>query len=176
MMDDDCDGLVDCADPDCTGTQPCPRASKDPTIILFGVGGRLDRIRGHVKLTMGPIDLTTESVHVLLNDRSGVIFTDGVPAGGLHVSPLSSIYQFRNTEARTKGGMYDLKIKKNKDNRTYTLGFTAYGDLSRATDPHMRLQFYIGDDPGAAHDGRVFITVDTPWHSTGHGWRAPKDH
>jgi hypothetical protein len=177
MVDDDCDGLIDCADPDCTGIFPCPRASKDPTIIQFHrTAGGLDMIRGHAKLQMAAVDLTAMPVSVLLSDLSGRIFSDGLPAGALTLSPSGTIYLFRNPSARTNGGMYSVKIKKNKDKTSYTFSFTSYGDLSAATDSHMRLQFYVGDDANAARDGRVFITLDTPWTRTSRGWRAPKDH
>ena len=176
MIDNDCDGLVDCADPDCAGIFPCPRASKDPTIILFGRGGHLDRIHGHAKLQMTAVDLTTMPVSVLLSDRSGVIYSDALPAGALTATNGGTIFRFINRAARDSGGMYDTKIKKNKDGSTYTFSFTSYGDLSRATDAHMRLQFYIGNDGNVARDGRLFITIDTPWTQTPRGWRAPKDH
>jgi Right handed beta helix region len=176
MVDDDCDGLIDCADPDCTGIFPCPRASKDPTIIQFGRAGSLDRIRGHAKLQMAPVDLTAMPLSVLLSDLHGAIYSNGLPAGALIGNPTGTIFRFRNAEARTSGGTYDLKIKKNNDGRSYTFSFTSYGNLSAATNANMRLQFYIGDDANAAREGRVFITLDTPWTKTAHGWRAPKDH
>ena len=176
MIDNDCDGAVDCADPDCSGIFPCPRASKDPTIIVFGSRGRLDRMRGHAKLAMTGVNLAALPVSVLLSDLRGPIYSDGLPAGALSASPKGTIFRFRNAAARSSGGMYDLKIKKNNDGSTYTFSFTSYGDLSRATDSHMRLQFYVGDDANAARDGRVFITLDTPWTKTPNGWRAPKDH
>ena len=68
-----------------------------------------------------------------------------------------------------------MKIKQN-GNTSYTFSFTAYGDLSAATDPNMRLQFYLGVDANAARDGRIFITLPKPWTRTPTGWRAPKDH
>jgi hypothetical protein len=178
MVDDDCDGLVDCADPDCANVFPCMRASKDPTLILYGSPGGLDRIMGHAKLTMGPTDLTTFPVSILLSNGDGTIYSDGIPAHSLSNALNPSIYRFHNTGARSQGGMYDVKIKKNHDGKTYTFSFTSYGDLSRARNakPNMRLQFYIGDDPDAARDGRVFITLDKPWTPTAKGWRAPKDH
>ncbi len=176
MIDNDCDNLIDCADPDCAGIFPCPPAAKDPTIIQFGRSGRLDRMHGHAKLTMATVDLTKFPVNVLLSDLQGVIYTDGLPAGALSPNSKGSIFLFRNSAAKTTGGMADVKIKKNKDGATYTFSFTTYGDLSRATDSHMRLQFYIGDDDNAARDGRIFITIPTPWSRTPNGWRAPKDH
>ena len=83
------------------------------------------------------------------------------------------------TATRTRAptaGCIQLKVKKNKDGTSYTFSFASYGDLSRAIDADMRLQFYIGDDPGTAQDGRLFITIDKPWTKTPTGWRAPKDH
>ena len=50
MVDDDCDNLIDCLDPDCP--QPCPPAKKDPTDIRFGPG--LDRLRSKAVLEMAP--------------------------------------------------------------------------------------------------------------------------
>ena len=176
MIDNDCDGLPDCADPDCAGVFPCPPARKDPTSIVFGRNGKLDRLKGHAKLTMAATDVAALPVGILLSDNSGTIYRDGLPANVLSASPKGTIYKFRNAAARTAGGMYDLKIKKNNDNESYTFGFTSYGDVSGATDSHMRLQFYVGNDAAAAADGRVFITINTPWTKTPNGWRAPKDH
>src|SRR5262245_13067123 len=177
MIDNDCDGLIDCQDPDCANIFPCPTARKDPTIIKFGRAGSLDLIRGHAKLNMTPPNpIPSYPVSVLLSDLSGEIYSDGLPAYKLTGDANGKIFRFTNVAARTSGGMYSVKIKKNSDGVSYTFGFTSYGDLSRATNEHMRLQFYIGDDPNAAAEGRIFITIDTPWTKTPNGWRAPKDH
>ena len=176
MIDNDCDGLTDCQDPDCSGIFPCPRASKDPTIIAFGHSGKLDRIRGHAKLlATSSINIAALPVSVLLSDLHGPIYSDGLTAGSLSTSPNGAIFLFRNPAAKTAGGMYEVKIKKYNDG-SYTFSFTSYGDLSGATDSHMRLQFYIGTDANAAAEGRIFITTDHEWSKTPHGWRAPKDH
>jgi hypothetical protein len=175
-VDDDCDGLLDCADPDCTDIFPCPTAHKDPTSIKFGRGGRLDLIRGHAKLEMAATDLTAMPVSILLTNLNGKIYSDGLPAGALTGDTAGKIYGFRDAAARTSGGMYSVKIKKNNDGISYTFSFASYGDLSAATDEHMRLHFYIGDDDNVAADGRNFITINTPWSRTPTGWRAPKDH
>jgi hypothetical protein len=155
---------------------PCPPARKDPTAIKFGRVGRLDLIRGHAKLLMARRDLTGMPVSILLSNRNGAIYADGLPAGVLNGGPGTTKYWFRDARARISGGMAALKIKKNSDGVSYTFSFTSYGDLSGATDGNMRLQFYIGDDANAASDGRVFITSDKPWTRTPTGWRAPKDH
>ncbi len=168
MIDDDCDGLIDCAedqgpDPDC---QPCPIAKKDPTDISFGRG--LDRLRSKAVLEMVPVDLSTVSVGILLSNPSRVLYQFEMPGSALTVSSNGTISRFRNLTARTTGGLYDLKIKKQKSRSGYAVSATSYADLSAATDPRMRVQFYVGET--------VFITLDTPWTQMPNGWRAPKDH
>jgi hypothetical protein len=175
MIDNDCNGQIDCADPSCNGIFPCPRARKDPTTIQFGRNGAFDKIRGHAKLTMAPVDITTMSVGVLLTQPSTVIYSNELAAGALTGAANGTIFRFQDLNARSTGGFSSVKIKSNNDG-SYTFSFAAYGDLSAATDPNMRLQFYMGTDPNAARDGRIFITLGTPWSQTRHGWRAPKDH
>jgi hypothetical protein len=163
-------------DPDCFLIFPCPPAKKDPTMIRYGRAGDLDMFRGHAKLEMAPTDLTVTPVGVLLSNLGGPIYSDGLPAGALTGDPNGRTFRFRNPDARTGGGMYALKIKRNLDKISYTFSFTSYGDLSGATDENMRLHFYVGNDPDAASEGRIFVTLDAPWKRTPNGWRAPKDH
>jgi hypothetical protein len=176
MVDNDCDDLIDCHDPDCTDIFPCPPAHKDPTSVVFGRGDRIDLLRGHAKLDLVPTDIAALPLHILLTNLSGLIYADGLLAGAVTTDATGKNYRYRNARARESGGMYQLKVKKNKDGISYTFSFASYGDLSRATDANMRLQFYIGDDPDTAADGRLFITIDKPWTQTPTGWRAPKDH
>jgi hypothetical protein len=176
MVDDDCDLLIDCADPDCFNVFPCPTAKKDPTLIRFGREDSLDLLKGHAKLEMAPVDIMAMTVGVLLSNLNGAIYSRELAAGALTPGPTGTLFRYRNSDARSAGGFSKLKIKQNRDGVSYTFSFVAYGNLSAATDPNMRLQFYIGDDPDAARDGRIFITLPAPWTRTPHGWRAPKDH
>ena len=170
MVDNDCDGLIDCADPDCNGVPPCPVARKDPTLITFGRSGGLDSIRGHATLDTAPVDVASMPVGVLLSNPAGEVYRAVLPPGSFTVSPKGTIFRYSNRDARTTGGIYGMKIKQRDGG--YAFSFAAYGDLSAATDPLMRLQIYIGNDPGA----RPFITTAAPWTQTPSGWRAPKDH
>lgn len=174
MMDNDCDGLIDCADPDCAGLGFCVPFRKDPTIITFLPG--LDSLRGHGKFGLAAVDLTAEPVSILLTQPGATIYSGTLRAGALTPNATGTSFAYSNVAARTSGGIYSLKIKKNRDGSSYTVRFASYADLSAATDAHIRLQLYIGNDPNTAGDGRLFITSDQPWKQTPHGWRAPKDH
>lgn len=170
MIDDDCDGKTDCTDEDCDGTPPCPPAKKDPTQIRFGREGALDLIRGHATLDLPDTDLTTVDVGLLLTNAHGVIYRDVLPAGSLVPNSTGKVLRFKNPDAREHGGIYLLKMKRRAEGSPYSISFDAYGELSAATEPHMRLQYYIAGQP------LPFITSNEPWRPTPHGWRAPMDH
>jgi len=167
MIDDDCDGLIDCLDPDCP---PCPPARKDPTLILFRSG--LDLFGSHAVLRMPLVDLTKTAVGVLLTNSNGPLYSAELTPGELTPNVSGTIFQFSDPGARTgqgtHDGIYKLKIKVLGDRSGYTFAVVSYADLSAATLPDMRVQFYVGHT--------VFITKDAPWAKRPTGWRAPKDH
>ena len=174
MQNDDpeCDDLTDCMDPDCTNVTPCRPARKDPTLIRFG-SGDLDVLKGHATLDMAPVDVNAVSVGVLLANPNETLYSGTLPPGSFTVSPTGTMFRYRNLDARYTGGFYSVKIKQRRDGSAYVFNFTAYTNLEAATDPLMRLQFYIGISQAGE---RPFITIDTPWTQTSNGWRAPKDH
>jgi hypothetical protein len=176
MIDDDCDNLVDCLDPDCPPNgMPCPIAKKDPTDIRFAPG--MDRLRSKAVLEPpdgAPVDLSSVNVGILLTNPNGTLYRVEIP-GSLLTPPDGNVRRFRNLAARTdpNGGLYEMKVKRQRGGNGYSVSTISYADLSGATDPQMRVQFYLGD--------QVFITIDTPWKLIGSpqkpiGWRAPKDH
>jgi len=125
-------------------------------------------LRGHARLDMTPVDVTSMPVGILRTNARGVIYRAELAAGEL--SGTGTIFRYTNPDARSAGGISVLKLRYRGD--VYTITFTAYGDLSAATDSDMRLQIYVGHDPA----GRPFITTDAPWAQTSSGWRAPRDH
>jgi len=167
MIDNDCDGKTDCVDPDCDNTPPCPVAHKDPTSIKFSRSGGLDSIKGHATLESSPIDVSAVKVGILLSDLQGNIYDFTLPPGAMQ-PPGGKTFRYRNSDARLNGGVYQVKIKQRTGG--YSFSFAAYGDLSGADNPNMRLQFYMGDAP------KPYVTIDAPWIQTPSGWRAPKDH
>jgi hypothetical protein len=176
MIDNDCNGHVDCEDPGCVDVLfPCNRAGKDPTVIKFGRGDSLDLIRGHAKLDMAPVDIATMRMGILLTNTGGPIYSSSLGAGALTPNPNGTSFRYSNPDARTAGGIYTLKITRTRSG-SYSFSFASYGNLSAATDPLMRLQYYVGEDPNAYIDRRIFITKPDPWRRTPSGWRAPKDH
>jgi hypothetical protein len=150
-------------DPDC---QPCPIFKKDPTDIRYLPG--LDRLRSKGVLETIPVDLSTVDIGLLLTNPSQVLYQFEMPGSALAASANGRIFRFRNLAARTTGGVYEIKIKAQKDGSAYSVSTISYADLSAATDPWMRIQFYLGDV--------VFLSIDTPWKQLPSGWRAPKDH
>jgi hypothetical protein len=183
MIDDDCDTLIDCLDPDCFLIDPCPPAKKDPTDIRFQTG--MDRVRSKAVLEeldspgLTAIDLCTVDVGILISNPTGKIYSVEIAGSSLTPSCSSGkTFRYRNLAARTdpNGGLYELKIKKQRGDAGYAVSTLSYADMSATDGPagpptnleQMRVQFYVGD--------RVFITLDGPWKRTPTGWKAPKDH
>jgi hypothetical protein len=183
MLDDDCDTLIDCLDPECFPVDPCPPAKKDPTDIRFEDG--MDRVRSKAVLQeidspgLMAIDLCAVDVGILISNPSGKVYSVKIPGSSLTPSCSSGkTFRYRNKAARTdpNGGLYSLKIKRQSRDAGYAFSTISYADMSATDGPvgppqnleQMRVQFYVGD--------RVFITIDTPWKRTPAGWRAPKDH
>ena len=178
MQDNDCDGKIDCMDPDCTSVTPCRPARKDPTSITFGHGGPgHDRFKTQAKVQMTPIDLTQVEIDVgLFSKTGGAIYKGALIPRDLVSYRNGAQYRFSDPGARfgtgKRFGISRVKIKRLGDDSGYTVKFEVYADLRAAADPNadpdMRVQFYLGDE--------TFITSELPWSRTASGWRAPKDH
>jgi len=192
MIDNDCNGLIDCDDPACAicvgGTnagQPCntpqtssacttaggmcecPPILKDPTTIKFGPpGAGLDQFKSHGRAILpAGLDVAGSEVGWLLTNANGAIYSAVIPAGTLTPSAHGSLFLYTNKDAKLHGGIYKAKIKITHLGTYYGYRVESYGDISRATDPVMSLQYYIGNQPTSA------IHTET-WKRTRSGWAA----
>jgi hypothetical protein len=195
-IDNDCNGLIDCADPACQpavcfggtaddkpcvtqsdqmicvqggGVCQCPSIEKDPTSIKFGpVGSAHDTFRSHGRVLLPGQSLAIQSSPVswLLSDSRGKIFEIGLPAGGLTPNANGTSFKYKNLLAKTAGGLYQVKLSfVHGTLNTVRYSVEAFGDLSRATDPNMSLQFYVANQPTPAIHTQV-------WEQTRAGWLA----
>ena len=174
MLDNDCNGLIDCADPACAGVAPCAPVRRDPSVIKFGPAGRgLDLFQAEGWVAVGPIDITRVEVDWLLTNSKGAIYRGALIPGDLVSRSTGRVFRFSDPGARTgngkRFGIYAAQVKKLRDGSGYSFKIRAYGDLSAATEPDMDFQVYMGDLRPLITSGKLWVR--TPW-----GWRAPRDH
>jgi len=192
MTDNDCNGLIDCADPACGlstcvgGTnnhQPCstpqgqvacvngggqcqcPIILKDPTAIKFGPpGAGLDQLTSHGRIIItDPVDVAGSEIGWLVSNARGPIYGALLPPFSMRVFQTHKLFTYKNPDALTKGGVYKAQIRITRYGISYGYKVEAYGDMSAATDPQMALQFYIGKRPTPGiHNGA--------WTRTKFGW------
>jgi hypothetical protein len=170
MLDNDCDGLIDCMDPDCAGIKPCPKIRNDPTYVRFGASGQLDIFQSHGKVETPLVDLTQTEVGWLLTNSTDTLYRGRLPVGALVPASNGKIFRFRDPDARllgTSSGISAVKIRQLRDGSGYAYSVRAYGDIPGAKDPAMAVQFYVGP--------QVFVT-SAIWTQTSYGWQLPKDH
>ena len=196
MIDNDCDGLIDCSDPDCRtapcvgGTQngqscatpalqtacatgggscPCPPIQKDPTTISFGKNGKLDRLHSHGRVTIsGSPDVRGSEAGWLLDNNRGRIFGVVLPANTLAANASGTLFTYRNLDAKTQGGIYRATIRI-KGGTSYAYSLEAYGNMSAATDPNMAIQFYMGHLRTPAIHSEAWTRTKSGWRATGIG-------
>jgi hypothetical protein len=168
MADDDCDGVVDCDDPDCVGIDTCPPIKRDPSRIVFGPPGGLDLFTSHGRVEpTEPIDPGTVEVGWMVSNGRGPVYRGALIPGDLTANRKRNRFVFKDSGARSgqakRFGIYRAKIRITRRGTSYGYKIKAYGDLSAATDPDMVVQFYIGD--------QVWVH-DEPWIPRGNGWRS----
>jgi hypothetical protein len=135
-IDDDGDTLIDCLDPDCP---PCEEPRKDPAKIKFDTSGaNRDKLWAHGRYTPDPgVDYATQSIHIVLTNRKGVIYRATVPAGALRSYGRGFI--LKEPTGTLYDGLRKLSLRDKGTSWTYTLN--AVADLSAADEPEMTLSF-----------------------------------
>ena len=88
-----------------------------------------------------------------------------LPAGALTPDAAGNRFTYKNPDARIHGGIYKVLINITPSGELYAYRIEAYGDLSRATDPVMSLQFYIANLPTPTIHSEA-------WKRTSWGWVA----
>jgi hypothetical protein len=184
-LDDDADGLVDCADDDCDsdGTPTCNASClevacvailRDPAQIRFNEPGEPGFLTLHGRFSLLPV----------LFDPSlaGLVFTIRNDAGPIHRASLlpgdlealsKRRFRYKNAAARhgdaSRDGVYSAAVRFRRFHKQWFFAFRlrVYADLSRATEPRMTAHVYAGPHVG-------FLTAE--WTRTRRGWRLrPSD-
>ena len=146
--------------------QPIGRPCKHPCLnkIRLVPGPRLDILELHARIVpVGSIDPASEAFTVELTDGGGnVLFTATLAPGDFKVTSGGKKYTYRNTAARTAGGLFRVQIAERKDaNEGYRVDVLAYGDLSGATSPDITTFIAVGDD--GFFDNSVWVQRSYGW-------------
>lgn len=201
MIDNDCDELIDCIDPDCSPTRcaggtengepcstdgdimactdgggvcQCPAIRKDPTMIRFGRFGRLDEFKSHGRLIVpSGLDIVGSEVGWLLSNDRGRIYGVVLPPGSFASNLNGTSFRYRDGKAKTLGGIRKARIRVSNQGRTYSYWVEAYGDMSAATDPNMAIQVYLGTPMTTAIHSEAWVRTGYGWKATGFVERTP---
>jgi hypothetical protein len=181
-IDDDGDGRIDCADPDCPlgiatcgedgeEVPPCERIRRDPAKIRFDTHATgADSIKVHGRFFLhSDVELGVEGFSLLLTNVRGVVFHGTLAEGELHRKRGGKgRYVFVDRQARNGGpgdadNLFRVSVRvRNVDGLPAAVfRVRAYGDLSLATERLMTLQVTIGDD---------VAVLEAPWRERSRGW------
>ena len=181
QADDDNDGLIDCADPDCPAlTQKCgfdcklamcTPVRRDPAVIRFNAGRNgtdMLWIHGNFRAALD-VDFTTDRFAVILSNANDIIYQGTlVPGEFKRKVNGKGRFVFRDRDARANGqgdadGIYRVSLRERFEQGHVYVYFRlrAFGDFAAATVPTMTLQVAAGDHVG---------TITADWRKTGYGW------
>jgi hypothetical protein len=168
-LDNDCDGLIDCQDPGCVDQAPeCAPLRQDPARIVFREG-LPDRFTAHgiIDAQGIPMDPTSEEVFVLLaDDAGGVIYAGSLISGDFTPTDTAGRRLKFSDRPAMQGagkrfGLSRFSLRYSPKTDSWKFAFAAYGDLSGATSPNMKLQVQVGSRGFLSH---------APWRQTATGW------
>jgi len=141
---------------------------QDPARIVLREG-QPDRFSAHGILDANgiAIDPASEEVFVLLaDDAGGTIYAASLIRGDLTAtSSAGTRLRFADPTAAegggTRFGVARFRIRYRAKSDSWKFAFSAFGDLSKATSPNMKLQVQVGNRGFLSH---------APWRQTSTGW------
>jgi hypothetical protein len=166
LVDDDEDGLHDCADPDCevvnctaecTLAPPCVCIEEDPAIVLLRKSPNFFRLHGRIPGDVFSIDPQGEGVSIQLSNSNGVIYEAVLPPDSFKMRSATR-FSYKDKTATSgvdpvgpHAGLAQLGMGfRVIEGVSYlTFKIKAYGNFSSATVPCMTTQVTIGDDVSA---------------------------
>jgi uncharacterized repeat protein (TIGR01451 family) len=180
-IDDDNNGLVDCADTvcrdpgyqscdgNCQITPVCLPILDDPAFVKW------NSISFHGRfIPQTPADPFAEGFRYVLSNENGVIYSAELLPGDMRVRTRKNLskWTWKDTTARKSRGLRDgiyrlgihQRLEKSGD-ISYVMTILAYGDMSAATLATMTTHIYIGDDV-------AFLTAE--WSGQLGGWRLSR--
>jgi hypothetical protein len=167
-IDDDGDGLVDCADTSCANNPVpgclaceivpiCMPVLEDPAVMNVPDGS--DRaVRSprydfgfHGRVVMStPVSPLTEGVTLVMSNANGEIYRAYVPPEEIRQIRKKAFTLRRSDEALSPNasGVVSLSIRQRMDGGKlgYGIRLKTFGDFSRATMARMTTQIYLGND------------------------------
>ena len=193
FIDDDGDGLTDCADEDCEqGVATCDAdcilrnscvvISRDPAVISFPVteartfdaaSDQPGKFTFHGRMApKSELNPLVDGFSVTLTNLEGEIYRADVKPADIESRGLKRFFYKApdRDRIRREGGIarFSAVLRTDGGEISYGIRVQAYGDFSRATLPQMTTQAYFGDDVG-------FVTAT--WSGEVGRWKlAPKDY
>src|SRR5262249_18775206 len=100
-------------------------------------------------------------VRLRLENASGIVYSTSVPANEVS-NVLGVMFRVEDFSARDAGGIGAMRIIKRK-RRASGITLRVFGDLSAATQSHMRFVLTIGEEE---------FTTEGDWQKLPNGWRV----
>jgi len=180
MVDNDFDGLVDCADPDCCedleqqgcglDCQPaafCKAILNDPAVIkLNGTDPDFFKFHGRVAVNPAVLNPVVDGFSVQLSNSSGIIYSGTLLPGDM-IAKSPARYMWKDKTAKNgvgvRDGLFRVRgvVRKFDGAFFYAIKVKAYGDFSAADEATMTTQVSGVDD--------VAVLTAT-WQSKKSGW------
>jgi hypothetical protein len=196
MMDDDCDNLVDCDDPDCgdqsgvlvcqDGTQngqSCATTQQQTDCVNGGgrcvcakiqkdpstirFGSPFDVFQSHGRVEpVGTIDMSTSDVGWVVSGANGVVYSGTLHPSDFIPSTKGTVFRYNNPAARTEGGIFRAKIRITRGGRSYGYKIKAYGEMKNKIADANMSIQFYIGAPAQS-----FVHSE-PWKQLSWGWKA----